>query len=60
MITSDICKAIERKLQQLDNVATLVNETYESLERKLIMGEELDEKQQCAYELFKILHDYLV
>lgn len=60
MFTSDICKEIERKLRQLDSVATIVNETYGLLERQLAMGEKLNEKQQSAYEFLKILRGYLV
>lgn len=60
MIESDICKEIENRLRKLDSVASTVNQYYDLLTRKLVMGEELNERQQAIYDLVSILHDYLV
>lgn len=60
MMETDICKEIENRLRKLDSVASTVNQYYDLLTHKLVMGEELNERQQAVYDLVSILHDYLV
>lgn len=60
MMETDICKEIENRLGKLDSVTSTVNQYYDLLTHKLVIGEKLNERQQAVYDIVRILHDYLV